>query len=263
MNRSTVKSGLARLPVVGRSAGVTILTYHRVGGGSSDELDLPAPAFAEQVGILGRHEVVGIDDALVRLAAGDTRPCVVLTFDDGFGDVYDNAWPLLREARLPFTLYLATAFLGRRMEWEGSTGRSQGARALTWEQVAEMIEDGLCTPGNHTHHHVPPDRIDEHELDASSDAVESRLGVRPAHFAYPWGVRVPALEPALGLRFRSAVTGAVGRNRPGSHPLLLRRVPVRRTDPIEFFRRKIGSDLVPELAYERAVRVAKAVGLRA
>ena len=42
------------------------------------------------------------------------------------------------------------------MRWEGSTAREQGAPALTWDQLREMVDSGLCTVGNHTHTHVRP-----------------------------------------------------------------------------------------------------------
>ena len=65
--------------------------YHRVGGGSPDELDVPADAFTRHLDLLADHEVIPIDVALDRLAAGDDRPCVVLTFDDGFSSEYRPA----------------------------------------------------------------------------------------------------------------------------------------------------------------------------
>jgi hypothetical protein len=43
----------------------------------------------------------------------------------------------------------------------------------------------------------------------------------------------------------------------------LRRVPVRRTDPLEFFRAKLSGQLRAERAYQRLVAAAKLAGLRA
>ena len=104
------------------------------------------------------------------------------------------------------------------MHWEGSTARDTGAPALTWDQLGEMVDSGLCTVGNHTHEHVRPERLDEEQLDRCSDALVERVGVRPEHFAYTWGVPVPAMEPALRARFRSSATGELGRNVPGDDP---------------------------------------------
>jgi peptidoglycan/xylan/chitin deacetylase (PgdA/CDA1 family) len=259
--RTRIKRELARLGGSTPAGGATVLIYHRVGGGSPDELDVSADGFARQLDALAGHAVLPLDGALDRLAAGDDSPTVVLTFDDGFQDVYANAWPLLRDRGLPFTLYLATAFLGGTMAWEGSTAKA-GGPALSWDQVAEMVGSGLCTPGNHTHRHVPPTRLTEAELDECSAAVEANVGLRPRHFAYPWGIPVPVAEPGLRARFRSAATGHLGRNLPDTDPLRLHRVPVRRTDPLEFFRAKLAGGLLPERAYAGLVTTAKRVGVR-
>ncbi len=197
-----------------------------------------------------------------RLEHGDETPSVVLTFDDGFRDVFDNAWPMLRDRGLPFTIYLASAYVGGTMQWNGSTAKAAGP-ALTWDQLAEMVGSGLCTLGNHTHTHARPDALTEDELDRCSGEIERHLGVRPQHFTYPWGVSVPAMEPSLRRRFRSASTGQLGRNLPGTDLMRLRRIPVRRTDPIEFFRAKLVGGLGPERAYAGIVGAAKAVGARA
>lgn len=217
--------------------------------------------FARQLDALAGHDVVSLDAALDRLDAGDERPSVVLTFDDGFADVHQHAWPLLSARRLPFTLYLATAYVGARMHWEGSTATADGP-ALTWDQVREMVASGLCTLGNHTHRHVPPEALTPSELDECTGTLRRETGVEPAHFAYPWGVPVPAMTAQLRARFRSAATGELGRNRPGQDRMLLRRVPVRRTDPLPFFEAKLHG-LAAERTYAAVVRVAKTAGVRA
>ncbi len=259
--RSSVKAALARLTPDRPARGATVLIYHRVGGGSSDERDVTTTAFARHLDILQDRDVVSLDTALHRMDGGDDSPGVVLTFDDGFADVYENAWPLLREREVPFTLYLATAYVGATMHWEGSTATKYGP-ALCWSQVEEMVSSGLCTVGNHTHRHVSPDRFDAGELDECSDAIERCLGVRPRHFAFPWGVPVDGAEEMLQTRFRSAATAQVGRNLPGQDSLRLRRIPVRRTDPPAFFRAKVAGGLLPERAYAYMTSVAKKAGIR-
>jgi peptidoglycan/xylan/chitin deacetylase (PgdA/CDA1 family) len=263
--RRTLKRGLAvaRLPRerAAATSGTTLLIYHRVGGGTPDERDLPRREFEAQVQLLRQQRVVSLDTALDELDAGDDSPKVVVTFDDGFADVHSDAWPLLREAGLPFTLYVTTAYLDGIMHWPGSTSRHPGP-ALTWAQLEELAADPLVTIGNHTHTHARPEALTAEELDRCSELLEGRLGVVPAHYCFTWGVPVPAVRELLAARFRSAATGIVGRNHLGDDPLLLRRVPVRGTDPLPFFRAKLAGTLGPERAYERIVAAAKGFGLR-
>lgn len=261
--RTALKRQLARAAGRAPGAGASLLIYHRVGGGSPDEGDLTAGAFAAQLDVLDGHDVVSLDAALDRLDAGERRPSVVLTFDDGFTELHDHAWPLLAERRLPFTLYLTAGLVGGTMAWEGSTAKAAG-KALTWEQVEEMAASGLCTVANHTFTHPHPHLLTTDELDRCSAAVVEHLGAgaRPRHFAFTWGVDVPWQRAALRDRFRSAATGRVGRNLPSTERLALRRIPVRRSDPIEFFAAKLSGRLVPERAYGAVVTVAKRLGAR-
>lgn len=261
--RRLVKRGLALLPSPGAARGASLLIYHRVGGGTINELDLPADSFERQMRILAEHDVLSMDAALDRLDAGDETPSFVITFDDGFEDVFENAWPILRELQLPFTIYLASAYMGREMRWEGSTASGPAGRGISWDQLREMVQSGLCTVGNHTHSHVPPSGLTVEELDACTTAIEDHLGVTAHHFTYPWGEVVPEREMEIRTRFRSASTGLLGRNLPPTDRWQLRRVPVRRTDPDAFFRAKFAGGLVPERLYGRVVAAAKGVGARA
>ena len=239
--------------------GATLLIYHRVGGGTTNELDLEPADFACHLDLLEEYEVLSLDDAHDRLEAGDRRPSFVITFDDGFADVYENAWPLLRDRGIPFTIYLATAYMGEIMVWEGATATGQPGRGLTWDQLREMVGSGLCTIGNHTHNHVRPEALTEDELDLCTEMIKAELGVTPRHFTYPWGISVDDMESAMRARFRSASTGELGRNTSSTNPMRLHRVPVRRTDPPAFFEAKLRGNLHPEHLYALIVSTMKRV----
>jgi peptidoglycan/xylan/chitin deacetylase (PgdA/CDA1 family) len=261
--RGGVKRALAWSAAIDRGAprGATVLTLHRVGGGTDDELDLPTERLVTLLDLLADSglEVVSLDEALDRLDASDPAPSAVLSFDDGFRDLFTNAWPLLQDRSLPFTLYLTAGLVGGQMRWEGSGAASQGAPALEWAELREMWDSGLLTVGNHTWDHPRPVALDAEQLDRCSDEVERRLGRRPAHFAWPWGIEVPGLQAAVQQRFRSAATGEIGRNDLDQHRWALRRVPVRRSDPAPFVAAKLRGGLWPERAYAQLVRTAKAV----
>jgi hypothetical protein len=259
--RAALKRWLAGLPQ-GQATGTRVLIYHRVGGGSPDERDLAADAFAAQLEMLQDSSVRHLDDALAEQRRGDDSARVVLTFDDGFEDVYHHAWPLLRARRLPFTLYLTTAYVGGTMHWDGSTARDEGGPGLTWPQIREMVDSGLCTIGNHTHTHVRPEQLTTAELDQCSELVERQTGMAPRHFAFTWGVPVPTMATALRERFESAATGRVGSNSSASDPMALSRIPVRGSDPLDFFRAKVHGNLWQERAYGALVTAAKRAGAR-
>jgi peptidoglycan/xylan/chitin deacetylase (PgdA/CDA1 family) len=100
----------------------TILTLHRVLPARADAfqpndiLEVEA-TFLERLiqHLRGRGlDLVSIDEVWRRLVERDySRPFVSLTFDDGYIDNLEHAWPVLRRHEVPFALYVATSFPDR------------------------------------------------------------------------------------------------------------------------------------------------------
>lgn len=105
-----------------------ILTLHHVrpttsGGFRPNGLLEITPGFLDRALTLIRaegYDIVSLDEALVRLA--DPKPgrfFVALTFDDGYRDNLDHAWPVLAKHQAPWTLYVVRGFAERtaRLWW--------------------------------------------------------------------------------------------------------------------------------------------------
>jgi len=221
--------------------GVTVLIYHRVGGGSASAVDLEADEFARQLAHLAEHHrLLTLDAAVAELAAApaDARPGVVVTFDDGTADFTDVAVPLLVEHAVPATLYAATRFVesGEPFPW--------GAPPASWAALREAVSTGLVTIGSHTHSHLLLDRVGAAEaaaeLDRSIELIGAELGSTPEHFAYPKALPgSPAAEVEVRRRFRSAALARSRTNPFGAtDPHRLWRTPVQRGDDAARFAAK-------------------------
>ena len=219
--------------------GLVVLIYHRVGGGTSSAVDLPAARFEAQVAELAEvGRLVSLAEGLGRLAAGRLadRP-VVLTFDDGTRDWVDEVLPVLERHQAPATFYVATDFVERQVPFPG------GAEPTTWPGLAELAASGLATIGSHTHHHALLDRVDRavaaDELARSVDLLGERLGIACEHFAYPKALLgSPGAEAEVRARFRSAALAGGRANPAGSDVHRLARTPIQVTDGMGWFRRK-------------------------
>ncbi len=224
--------------------GVTVLIYHRVGGGSSSQVDLAVDEFDRHMAHLAEHAVVvTLDEAISGLASGldvglDAGPRVVITFDDGTADFTDHAVPVLARHGLPATLYAATSFIDdqARFPWD--------APPTSWAALRDATGTGLVTIGSHTHSHWLLDRLEPAavaaDLDRSIELIEDNIGTRPEHFAYPKALPGSVhAEIAVRRRFTSAALAASRVNRPGHTDLhRLWRTPVQRADGFEFFTAK-------------------------
>jgi peptidoglycan/xylan/chitin deacetylase (PgdA/CDA1 family) len=89
---------------------------------------------------------------------------------------------------------------------------------MTWDEVAAVAADPLVTIGAHTDNHMMVAKLDaeecRREMDAGAREIETRLGVRPAHFAFPVGDPTSAgprdFEIAGEAGFATAVTTRPG-----------------------------------------------------
>ena len=246
--RKSIKATALPFGIPGRTrlGDVAILLYHRVGTGDR-EIDVPAPAFEEQIAYLAESEIATtLDDALMPGSQGG----VVVSVDDGFRDFHDVVLPILARYRVPAILYLATSLVDGRQVPDND--------AITWPQLEEAVSTGLVTVGSHTHNHADLSRVSEEVADAemrrAKDLIEDVLGVPCRHFAYPWSVAGPAAERAARRLFDSAAL-RWGTNRRGRiDPHRLARVPVLRSDGRAFFRAKARGMLDREAVAYRILR---------
>ena len=202
--------------------GVVILLYHRVGGGTSLEVDLDAARFDEQMAtVAASRRPVTLGAALDELAAPESPhapPPVVVTFDDGTADFVDVAVPILVRHQVPATLYLATAFVEEGREFPG------GGRPLSWSALRDACSTGLVDIGSHTHTHALLDRAAPgaaaDELDRSVDLIGANLGVTARDFAYPKAVAgTPEVAELVRERFRSAALAGTRVNAYPNEPI--------------------------------------------
>ncbi|HWR97729.1 MAG TPA: polysaccharide deacetylase family protein [Candidatus Methanoperedens sp.] len=248
-----------------RRAGVTLLLYHRVSGDLGLELDLAAPVFERQLRHLcARRLVVSLEEGLALLqGAGPlAHDRCVLTFDDGYADLFEAVFPLLAGLRLPATVYVTTGFVEGRAHSPLSGPLPDGVRPLTWTMLREMHASGLVTVGAHSHAHREYVGLDAREVAediARSDALFARhLGFVPQHFAYPRARFDAVAESVVRRRYASAAVGGGAKAVPGAcDPHRLPRVPVRRSDGMLFFAAKVRGLLAGEerlAAWARAAR---------
>jgi peptidoglycan/xylan/chitin deacetylase (PgdA/CDA1 family) len=239
-----------------RRPGIIVLVYHRVGGTSDRQIDLPVELFDWQMRYLReRYRVISLDQA-VAIAEESRAPreeTVAITFDDGYEDIHRNAFPILRKYALPATIYLATAYIenGQHFPFEARLAQEKRGRPLTWAQAAEMAASGLVTFGSHTHTHADLSILTVskvlREVERSNALITERISRPPAHFSYPWGKWSPGARQVVRESYRTVAIGGTRVNPYGGIDLhALRRVPIQRSDGRFFFRLKLGSYLVGE-----------------
>ena len=96
-----------------RAPGVTVLMYHRINGAGGILPGLPVEDFAAQMRWLRDNCDLIEPEAVMELAQRPSRlrPAVLITFDDGYRDYHDRAYPVLKQLGIPSLVFLATSFI--------------------------------------------------------------------------------------------------------------------------------------------------------
>jgi peptidoglycan/xylan/chitin deacetylase (PgdA/CDA1 family) len=195
-------------PVVDQTAQVIIFCYHRL----VDKIRFPGTeitpaAFEAEMKELKDHAitVIPMQDLLAWKRGEKSIPprCAVISFDDGWKSQYEVAWPILKKFGYPFTMFIYT---------EGVRGGALGGgEAITWEQLADMRDNGVDIQAHSATHQDLREGHNimlissggkrarakltgpqyqqwvQNEVVGSKQLLEQRLGIKVNCFAVPFG----------------------------------------------------------------------------
>jgi peptidoglycan/xylan/chitin deacetylase (PgdA/CDA1 family) len=211
MNLATVQP-LAAATVMARRAvaphqalGLRFLCYHSVTDESSahaqdDAMTITANTLRDHTQIV-RHRglrLVSMHEALDILHSGDggyDSRAVCMTFDDGYADNCEIAWPVLREQNCPAHFFVSAEFaLGSR------PCDAHGKRYATLEQLERIVQEG-ATVGCHGATHIDLRGVAPAALEAETigakRVLEDALQASISTFAYPFGAHDPRTLAAV------------------------------------------------------------------
>ena len=195
-------------PVVDQTAQVIIFCYHRL----VDKVRYPGTeitpaAFEAQMKELKDRgiTVIPMQDFLAWKRGEKSIPArsAIVTFDDGWKSQYEVAWPIMKKYGYPFTMFIYT---------EGVRGGALGGgEAITWEQLADMRDNGVDIQDHSATHQdlreghnitlagagvkrtrtkLTGPQYEEwmkNEVVGSKTLLEQRLGIKVNCFAVPFG----------------------------------------------------------------------------
>src|SRR3990167_4415278 len=167
---------------------VPILMYHHIQPQSiatkkwQTALNVDTAVFEFQMAYLTNtgYTTVSLDQLALALTNHQALPpkSIVLTFDDGYEDIYTYAYPTIKKYQLKTNLMIPT-------------GLMENIDYLTWSQLKEMSSSGLVSAYNHTWSHANLASVSqtkmESEVQTAQRQLTDNLGTSPKILAYPYG----------------------------------------------------------------------------
>lgn len=181
------------------------IMYHRFGESAYPSTSITLARFEAHLEELkkGPYTVLPVQEVLEALKTGKALPdrTVAITIDDAYLSVYEEAWPRLKKAGFPFTLFVATQPIDRGVK-----------NYMSWDQIRAMRDAGV-TIGSQTDTHLrmarSSDAQNRKDLRRSQDRFKAELGAAPTLFAYPYG---EASGAARKLVIEQGFTAAFGQH---------------------------------------------------
>ena len=208
-----------------------VLCYHRIGGVLELGVTRVAQSvFGRQMATLARAgwRTLTLDEFASRRQRGVVAPCheFLLTFDDGYASLADQAYPIVAEAGFTATTFLVTDHIGRLNTWDVQYTRRRLPH-LDWSAIERWQARGFDF-ASHSASHARLTWLDDarltDQLGRSRETLRRRLGATSGRaIAYPFGARDARVER---LAHAAGYDLGFGGVRGNGSPLSLARVPV-------------------------------------
>lgn len=179
-----------------------VLNYHHVHDEDESFFRVTTKQFERQMQYIldCGYTFVTLDQFLER---PDAPASVLVTFDDGYEDVYYNAAPILERLKIPAVMFLIAGYIGKWNDWDAHVAPSR-RRHMTGKQAWELLRKGW-TVGSHSLTHANLTVLDartlEEEVVTSASVLENIFDTRLRAFSYPGGHCCDRVAQAVASRY--------------------------------------------------------------
>lgn len=217
---------------------VIILFYHGVSAhpekepSNADGKHVGLAKFERQMRYISRKYNPVSWKVAVELLKGERKyplNAIVVTFDDGYHNNLDFAYPVAKKYKIPIIIFLATSYADK--------GNISGY--LSWKEIEHMYADGVEF-GAHTITHPYLSELHSPELDkevaGSKKIIEAHLKMRVDTFVYPYGSFNKDSRLAVkNAGYSCALTTIYGVNNINNDIYKLKRIPVNNNFSFTYF----------------------------
>jgi peptidoglycan/xylan/chitin deacetylase (PgdA/CDA1 family) len=114
----------------------------------------------------------------------------VITFDDGYADNINHAFPIMQKFEAPATAFVITNDIGKKNVVWNEAGEKLPSDLMDWDSLRFLQNQGWEI-GSHAHEHIHLANYDKKKqtetISKSLTLIKENLGYEPVSFAYPYG----------------------------------------------------------------------------
>ena len=226
-----------------------ILRYHRVAPSGSERMRnyrVTPESFEEQLRYLKDAGFYSVSWEQWQWARSQRKPLpgrgVMITFDDGYLDFFQYAWPLLKQYGFAATVFLVADQIGKTNLWDQAFGEE--LPLMGWSEIHHLQGEGIEFGSHSAAHHALTALSNEdlvRDLARSRTILQHGLGVPIRTIAYPHGDFNPIVEHfAGGCGYAFGVTCRAGSSQFGDRILALPRIEVMGSYTLREFVNSLG-----------------------
>lgn len=212
------------------SRGIPILTYHSLDE-SRSVISISPLMFKKQMEYLWKkgYQTFSLSEAISFIQRKKPFPekTFVITFDDGYKNVYTEAFPVLRRCGFKGTIFLITDYCEKFNNWPTQPHSIECRPLLSWSEIEEMHKYGIEF-GSHTSTHPDLTRIPirqaEQEIAHSKSKIQDYLGAEVKVFAYPCGKYNSKIKEIVQKQFLGACSAKLGKVKTDCDLYMLNRI---------------------------------------
>ncbi len=154
--------------------------YHRFNESKYPSTNIMMEIFQEHMNIIQNSEYnfLNPNDFETKFSTSKINKEILVTIDDAFESFYLEAWPFLKENKIPFILFVSTEPVGKK-------------GYMTWSQIREVGLESFALIGHHSHSHgYLIEETEENfirDIEKANVIFKNELGYIPNLFSYPFG----------------------------------------------------------------------------
>ncbi len=176
---------------------VSVLMYHQIGKFSPMKSHRSTYCHVKRFNVqmwylnFFKYKIIKLDDVVEYLKKDKPLPkrAVVLTFDDGYKNFLEYAYPILKKYNFHAIVYLLSNLIGNKAIWFKKDNR-ETPPLLSFDEVCFLKKQGIDF-GSHGRNHRKlaeiPLSLAKEEIELSKKELEELFGFEFKHFCYPYG----------------------------------------------------------------------------